>query len=96
MGTTCQNSTQIHLQRETAAVMLGSTSICMYHLETEHLLLFVSNRNVSIDVSFYHMDFPTLLRAEHQHYYWALHFGKGQLVDCLAKQLLVSFSNKTC
>lgn len=45
---------------------------------------------------FYHMDFPILLRAEHQHYCWTLHFGKGQLLDCQAKHLLVSFSNKTC
>lgn len=45
---------------------------------------------------FYHTDFPISLRAEHQHYCRALHLGKGQLVDCLAKQLLVSFSNKTC
>lgn len=45
---------------------------------------------------FYHMDFPILLRAEHQHCGWALHFGKGQLLDCQAKHLLVSFSNKTC
>lgn len=63
MGTTCQNSTQIHLQRETASVMLGSTSICMYHLETEHLLLFVSNRNVSIDVSVLSHGLPNLVES---------------------------------
>jgi len=28
---------------------------------------------------FYHKDFPTQFRAEHQHYCCALHFGKGQL-----------------
>lgn len=63
MGTTCQNSTQIPLQRETASVMLGSTSICMYHLETEHLLLFVSNRNVSIDVSVLPHGLPNLVES---------------------------------
>lgn len=43
--------------------MLGSTSICMYHLETEHLLLFVSNRNVSIDVSVLSHGLPNLVES---------------------------------
>lgn len=70
--------------------------MCMWHLETEHLLLFVPNRSIPIDVSVLPQGLPNPVQSRALALLLGTSFMQtpaSQLSDYQAKQLLVSFCN---